>query len=126
MPTDYHTGRYTTVVDRVSVIGVPATDAFLSPATFFGDRLSEIEKNRCDGVVVDLQGLTTVDSSIVEAAADFTGTLRMLGYEVAICGLSPRCAIIMVEMGLSFGEVKTLCDAEQAIEWIRARLGAVA
>lgn len=114
------TGSSTTV-DRIRVISVPAAQAFLSPEQYFIDRLMEIDKDTCDGVVIDLCGLTSIDSTIVAAIAEFSGTLAVLNHPVVICGILPRCAITMVEMRLSFGDVPTVGDAQQAIDLVKRK-----
>lgn len=76
--------------------------------------LSSVVRQRAAQVLLDLTGLSAVDSAVVDRLGSTIAALRLLGTECAVVGLSPELARTIVELGVSLAGVKvlrTLADA---------------
>lgn len=75
------------------------------------------------GVLIDVSGLTVVDSFIARVLARVVGMIRLLGAEAAIVGISPAVAITLVELGVPMGHLDTALNAEQGLALLRRLRG---
>jgi rsbT antagonist protein RsbS len=71
------------------------------------------------GVLIDVSGLTVVDSFIARVLARVVGMIRLLGAQAAIVGISPAVAITLVELGVPMGHLDTALNAEQGLALLR-------
>ena len=83
----------------------------------------EVERTGAQGTLIDVSGLTMVDSFIARVLARIAAMIRLLGSCVAIVGIQPAVAITLVELGVPMGHLDTALNAEQGIELL-ARLRA--
>lgn len=74
---------------------------------------------RAGGVLIEVSGLTVVDSFIARVLARVTEMIRLLGADAAIVGISPAVAITLVELGVPMGHLDTALDAEQGMALLR-------
>jgi rsbT antagonist protein RsbS len=79
----------------------------------------EVARIRASGVLIDVSGLSIVDSFVARVIARLVAMVRLLGAEATIVGLQPAVAITLVELGVPMGHVRTALNAEQGM----ARLG---
>jgi rsbT antagonist protein RsbS len=71
------------------------------------------------GVLIDVSGLTVVDSFIARVLARVVGMIRLLGAQAAIVGISPAVAITLVELGVPMGHLDTALNVEQGLALLR-------
>jgi len=84
------------------------------------DRVTrEVATLGAKGTLIDVSGLSTVDSFIARELARVAAMLRLLGSEAVIVGLQPAVAITLVELGVPMGQLNTALNAEQGMALLR-------
>ena len=79
----------------------------------------EVARTRATGTLIDVSGLSIVDSFVASVIARLVAMIRLLGAEATIVGLQPAVAITLVELGVPMGHVRTALNAEQGIARLR-------
>ena len=80
---------------------------------------SEVARTRAKGTLIDVGGLSVVDSFIARVLARVVGMVRLLGSEAAVVGIQPAVAITLVELGVPMGHLDTALNAEQGMALLR-------
>ena len=81
--------------------------------------MNEVARNRTTGALIDVSGLSMVDSFIARVIARMAAMTRLLGAESVIVGIQPAVAITLVEMGVAMAGLKTALNAEQGMAVLR-------
>jgi rsbT antagonist protein RsbS len=79
----------------------------------------EVARTRATGVLVDVSGLSMVDSFVARVIARLVAMVRLLGARATIVGLQPAVAITLVELGVPMSHVRTALNAEQGMARLR-------
>lgn len=79
----------------------------------------EVARRGAAGTLIDVSGLTVVDSFIARVLARVVGMIRLLGSEAAVVGIQPAVAITLVELGVPMGQLPTALNAEQGMALLR-------
>jgi rsbT antagonist protein RsbS len=77
--------------------------------------MHEIASRRTTGALLDVSGLSVVDSFIARVIARMAAMTRLLGAETAVVGIQPAVAITLVEMGVPMANLNTALNAEQGL-----------
>ena len=80
---------------------------------------NEVAKRNPNGVLIDVSGLSMIDSFIARVIARMVGMVRLLGSHVAVVGIQPAVAITLVELGVPMGHLDTALNAEQGLALLR-------
>jgi rsbT antagonist protein RsbS len=75
----------------------------------------EVARTRAAGTLIDVTGLSIVDSFVARVLARLVAMIRLLGADATIVGLQPAVAITLVELGVPMGHVRTALNAEQGM-----------
>lgn len=78
--------------------------------------LSKISETRAKAFVMDISGVSTVDTAVANQLIKITKATQLMGCESIISGISPAIARTIVELGISVGEVKTTATLRDAFE----------
>jgi rsbT antagonist protein RsbS len=81
----------------------------------------EVARIRATGVLIDVSGLSIVDSFVARVIARLVAMIRLLGADATIVGLQPAVAITLVELGVPMRHVRTALNAEQGMAQLRGR-----
>jgi rsbT antagonist protein RsbS len=88
------------------------------------DRLTrEVARTGATGTLIDVSGLSVVDSFVARVIARIVGMIRLLGSQAAVVGIQPAVAITLVEMGVPLGHLDTALNAEQGMALLRRLRG---
>jgi rsbT antagonist protein RsbS len=79
------------------------------------DVARQVELSAVRGTLIDVSGLTMVDSFIARVLARVAAMIRLLGSQVAVVGIQPAVAITLVELGVPMGHLDTALNAEQGM-----------
>jgi rsbT antagonist protein RsbS len=102
---------------------IASVQAALTDADLIGlqdSLLSEAQRRRCDGVVVDVTALDVMDSFSTQTLRSLAAMLRLRGVEMVIVGIQPSVAMAMVQLGLTMLDVRTALDLEEGLACLRA------
>jgi rsbT antagonist protein RsbS len=67
------------------------------------------------GVLIDVSGLSVVDSFAARVLDRVVSMIRLLGAHTVIVGISPAVAITLVELGIATSHLNTALNAEQGL-----------
>jgi rsbT antagonist protein RsbS len=81
----------------------------------------QVARTRARGTLLDVSGLSVVDSFVARVIARLVAMIRLLGAEATIVGIQPAVAITLVELGVPMDHVHTALNAEQGMARLRAR-----
>jgi rsbT antagonist protein RsbS len=85
------------------------------------DLFAEAQKQRSQGVVLDVTALDVIDSFSTRTLRNLAAMLRLRGVETVIAGIQPGVAMAMVELGLNMSDVRTALDLEAGLAYLRGR-----
>ncbi|MCG8479276.1 MAG: STAS domain-containing protein, partial [Spirochaetales bacterium] len=77
--------------------------------------LDAIQKKSKLVVIVDILGISTVDSAVAAHLIKLSNATRLMGCETIISGISPEIAQTMVNLGVSLKDVQTNNSLKNAI-----------
>ena len=79
----------------------------------------EVVRTGVTGILIDVSGLSVIDSFSARVIARFIGMVRLLGSQAAVVGIQPAVAITLVELGVPMGHLDTALNAEQGVALLR-------
>lgn len=86
---------------------------------FQQDLVNAIRQKSALGVVIDISALDVVDSFMARVINDTAKAARLVGAEVAVCGIQPYVAMTLVDMGRNLFDVHTTFNLEQALAAVK-------
>src|SRR5918996_5017578 len=85
--------------------------------------LSELERTRARGVLIDISMLEMVDSFIGRMLSDIAAMARIMDARTVVVGIQPAVAITLVELGLELNGVSTVLNVDEGIKLLRDEFG---
>ena len=80
------------------------------------DRLmAAVVRERARFVILELTGVSSVDTATADHFLRIIGAVRLLGAEGVIAGVQPSVAMAMVSLGVDTSGIRTARDAEEAL-----------
>lgn len=80
-----------------------------------GRLLEIVGEQRTEMVIIDIAGVSTVDTEVAQALLRTAQSLRLLGCAVTITGISASVAITITHLGISLEEVATARTPREAL-----------
>ncbi|MER2090243.1 MAG: STAS domain-containing protein [Sporosarcina sp.] len=71
-------------------------------------------------LIIDLSGLQTTDTFVAHQLFNLFDALSLLGIQPIVSGISPAIAQTLVQLGLTFGRIKSFATLKQALAYIEA------
>lgn len=88
----------------------------------FQEELIElIGQRRSTGVIIDVAALDVLDSFGTLTLRNIAEMARLRGAETVIVGIQPDVALAMVMLGMDTGQVRTVLDLEEGLEYLSDR-----
>lgn len=78
--------------------------------------LGEIAKSRAKVFVLDISGVSAMDTAVANQLIKITKATQLMGCETIISGISPAIARTLVELGVIIGEVRTTSTLRDSFE----------
>jgi rsbT antagonist protein RsbS len=85
--------------------------------------LSELERTRARGVLIDISLLEMVDSFIGRMLSDIAAMARVMDAHTVVVGIQPAVAITLVELGLELPGVSTVLNVDEGVRLLREEFG---
>jgi rsbT co-antagonist protein RsbR len=83
-------------------------------------RLLQIaSESRARMVVLDIGGVSVIDTGVARALRDTAQALRLLGCRVVLSGISSQAAITMTTLGITFEQLETVRGPQEVLEMVR-------
>jgi anti-anti-sigma factor len=79
--------------------------------------LKAVEMHRCRAVVIDLTGIDVMDAATADQFIKMVKSLRLLGAQAIISGISEHVAETLVHLGASLGDAATVRTLKDALLW---------
>ena len=77
--------------------------------------LQEASSQRARMVVLDIAGVPMIDTAVAKALLNTARSLRLLGCEVTLSGISATVAITLTSLGVDLNEVNTVRSPQEAL-----------
>ncbi|WP_437600089.1 PAS domain-containing protein [Sorangium sp. So ce590] len=84
-----------------------------------------IERHHAEFVIIDITGVTSVDTAVANHLLQATRAAALLGAECSVVGASPGIARTVIDLGLDLGNLTTHRDLEAGFRHALARKGYV-
>ena len=78
--------------------------------------LSKIAETRSKALVLDISGVSAMDTAVANQLLKITKATQLMGCETILSGLSPAIARTLVELGVNIGEVRTTATLRDSFE----------
>lgn len=78
--------------------------------------LTTVAEQRAHTVVLDVTGITTLDTATAQALLHTTRAIRLLGAQPLLSGIRAPVAQTLVHLGVSFNELRSVANLSQALE----------
>ncbi len=85
------------------------------------DLLEGISQRRAKIAIIDITGVPTVDTAVVHSLMKGVRAAELMGCQVVLTGIRPEIAHTLVVLGVDLGEVVTLRNLQNGIEYAAAR-----
>jgi len=82
--------------------------------------LEAVHVNRTKLMILDITGVTTIDTSVAQALMMTIQALRLLGCRVVVSGISATVAMTLTHLGIDMSNVETVRSPEEALQRLRA------
>jgi rsbT antagonist protein RsbS len=79
----------------------------------------EVARTQVKGALIDVSGLTVVDSFVVQILARAIAMIRLLGAQAVVVGIQPAVAITLAELGVPIGGIPTALTAGHGMTLLR-------
>ncbi|ACC43588.1 MULTISPECIES: STAS domain-containing protein [Mycobacteriaceae] len=87
------------------------------------DLMERVSRFRAQGIVVDVTAIDVMDSFAARSLQTIAHMTRLRGATTVIVGLQPEVAFSMVQLGLTFDDMKTALDLEEGVALLNKQLG---
>ncbi len=77
--------------------------------------IHKVKENRTTGVIIDVTVLDVIDSFASRVISNLGEMIRLCGAQTVMVGIHPSAAYTMVQLGLSFKNIETALDVDDAM-----------
>src|ERR1043165_9276185 len=87
------------------------------------DLAQMVNKTGARGVLIDISGLTIVDSFMGRILGNIGSMSKIMDAETVVVGIQPAVAITLIELGLELKGVHTALNVEKGMELLKEKIG---
>jgi rsbT co-antagonist protein RsbR len=109
--------------DGIVVLPVLGVVDSLRAQQMMDTMLGEIAKNSSRVIIMDIQGVASVDTAVAHHLIKITKATKLMGCECIISGISPGVAQTLVQLGVAMESVHTTATLRDALQEALAQLG---
>ncbi|RLQ87216.1 STAS domain-containing protein [Notoacmeibacter ruber] len=106
----------------VTVPLIGTLDSFRSQ-TVMENLLDAIVQWEAEVAIIDITGVSTVDTMVAQHLLKTASAVRLMGAECVICGISPKIAQTVVNLGVELPNIVTRVDLESGLAYAFDRIG---
>ena len=104
--------------DQIAILPIVGTFNYDRAGTLQKRVLKNASELQLEILIIDLSGLQTTETYIVQQLLDIFDALTLLGIQPIVSGISPEIAQTLVNLGLTFGRIKSFGTLKQALAYI--------
>ncbi len=109
--------------DRIVTVPLIGTlDSFRAQAVM-ENLLDSIVQWEAEVAIIDITGVSTVDTLVAQHLLKTAAAVRLMGAECVICGISPKIAQTIVNLGVELPNIITRVDLESGLAYAFERIG---
>lgn len=105
------------ITDQIMVMPLIGTIDVARAQQALDAALKGVHANRTNVVIIDVTGVTLIDSSVASTLMRTVAALRLLGAKAVITGLRPELAQTIVSIGIDFSAVVTKGTLKSGIDY---------
>ncbi|MDY8110775.1 STAS domain-containing protein [Fulvimarina sp. 2208YS6-2-32] len=106
----------------VTVPLIGTLDSFRSQ-TVMENLLDAIVRWEAEIAIIDITGVSTVDTLVAQHLLKTAAAVRLMGAECVICGISPKIAQTVVNLGVDLPNITTRVDLQSGLAYAFDRIG---
>ena len=109
--------------DRIVTVPLIGTLDSYRSQTVMENLLEAIVEREAEVAVIDITGVSTVDTLVAQHLLKTAAAVRLMGAECVICGVSPKIAQTIVHLGVEMPNVVTRVDLQSGLSYAFGRIG---
>lgn len=87
--------------------------------------LDSVAANHARYVILDVSGIADIDTTVARHLIDTARSLRLLGTQSVLVGITPTLAETMTHLGIELKDFRVQSDLQHAVAYVLRRLGKV-
>ncbi|ABX06823.1 MAG TPA: STAS domain-containing protein [Herpetosiphon sp.] len=103
------------ILPRILVIPLVGEVSGERAEAFAENIFNALETNKAHTIILDVSGVTTIDTFIGKALLHIAGTVRFLEVRTILVGLRPEVAETLIALHINFPAIETFANLEQAV-----------
>ncbi|MBW8638623.1 STAS domain-containing protein [Hoeflea sp. WL0058] len=109
--------------DRIVTVPLIGTLDSFRAQTVMENILDAIVQWEAEVAIIDITGVSTVDTLVAQHLLKTAAAVRLMGAECVICGISPKIAQTVVNLGVELPNITTRVDLESGLAYAFDRVG---
>ncbi|MEN3794201.1 STAS domain-containing protein [Fulvimarina sp. MAC3] len=109
--------------DRIVTVPLIGTLDSFRAQTVMENLLESIVQWEAEVAIIDITGVSTVDTLVAQHLLKTASAVRLMGAECVICGISPKIAQTVVNLGVDLPNIITRIDLQSGLSYAFERSG---
>ena len=111
--------------DRIVTVPLIGTLDSFRAQTVMENLLEAIVHWEAEVAIIDITGVSTVDTLVAQHLLKTASAVRLMGAHCVICGISPKIAQTIVNLGVELPNITTRIDLQSGLTYAFSRIGAM-
>ncbi len=107
------------VEDAIKAVPIVGIVDSMRAAKILQRVLSRVSERQLEVVIVDVQGVTDIDTATAHHLVNLAAGVRLLGARFCVTGIQPAVAETLVSLGVGLENLKTFASVKQALAWAK-------